>query len=82
MRAACAAPEPVESVPRQEYKALMEKKDIVEKDKQKIMAVINELEQKKIEALRSTWAKERGSGVRTVPHDVEAWLIRPDTLGR
>jgi len=41
----------------QEYKQLMEKKDIVEKDKKKIEAVISELAQKKIEALHKTWTK-------------------------
>jgi structural maintenance of chromosome 2 len=41
----------------QEYADLMSKKDIVEKDKEKIEAVISELAQKKVEALQKTWAK-------------------------
>jgi len=41
----------------QEYADLMSKKEIVEKDKAKIEAVIAELGQKKIEALRKTWTK-------------------------
>mmetsp|Transcript_7154 Transcript_7154/g.12012 ORF Transcript_7154/g.12012 Transcript_7154/m.12012 type:complete len:1198 (-) Transcript_7154:278-3871(-) len=41
----------------QEYKDLMSKKETVEKDKEKIEAVIAELEEKKIEALQKTWAK-------------------------
>ena len=41
----------------QEYADLMDKKEIVEKDKAKIEAVIAELAQKKIEALEKTWAK-------------------------
>ena len=41
----------------QEYADLREKKDIVEKDKEKINDVIAELGQKKIEALQKTWAK-------------------------
>ena len=41
----------------QEYADLMSKKSIVEKDKDKIEAVIAELGQKKIEALQKTWAK-------------------------
>jgi len=41
----------------QEYSDLRDKKEIVEKDKEKIAAVITELGQKKIEALQKTWAK-------------------------
>jgi len=41
----------------QEYADLRDKKEIVEKDKEKIAAVITELGQKKIEALQKTWAK-------------------------
>ena len=44
----------------QEYEDLMSKKDIVVKDKEKIEAVIDELAQKKIEALQKTWAKVNG----------------------
>jgi len=39
-----------------EYADLMAKKEIVEKDKGKIEAVIAELAQKKIEALQKTYA--------------------------
>ena len=38
----------------------MSKKEIVEKDKEKISDVIKELDQKKIETLRKTWAKVNG----------------------
>ena len=44
----------------QEYADLMSKKDIVEKDKEKIGKVIDELAQKKIEALNKTWSKVNG----------------------
>jgi structural maintenance of chromosome 2 len=40
-----------------DYADLMSKKEIVEKDKAKIAAVISELAQKKIEALEKTWTK-------------------------
>ena len=41
----------------QEYNDLMEKKRIIENDKEKIKAVIEELEDKKNEALKTTWQK-------------------------
>jgi structural maintenance of chromosome 2 len=41
----------------QEYQELMEKKKIIENDKAKIEAVIRELEEKKNEALNTTWQK-------------------------
>eukprot|EP01114_Cavostelium_apophysatum_P019873 TRINITY_DN6515_c0_g1_i1.p1 TRINITY_DN6515_c0_g1~~TRINITY_DN6515_c0_g1_i1.p1 ORF type:complete len:1177 (+),score=479.47 TRINITY_DN6515_c0_g1_i1:127-3657(+) len=41
----------------QEYKELMEKKQIIENDKAKIEAVIAELDEKKNEALKTTWLK-------------------------
>jgi len=44
----------------QEYNDLMERKATVEKDKAKIEAVIDELAQKKIDALRKTWEKVNG----------------------
>ena len=40
-----------------EFKELMEKKRIIENDKAKIEAVIAELEEKKNEALKTTWQK-------------------------
>ena len=43
-----------------EYADLMSKKDIVEKDKETLNAVIDELVQKKIEALNKAWAKVNG----------------------
>lgn len=39
------------------YEDLKEKKEIVEKDKMKISSVIQELDQKKVEALVGTWKK-------------------------
>eukprot|EP01133_Synstelium_polycarpum_P008142 gene8142-9557_t len=39
----------------QEYKDLVEKKQIIEKDKEKIESVIKELDEKKNESLRKTW---------------------------
>jgi len=41
----------------QEYKELMEKKRIIENDKAKIENVIQELDEKKNEALKTTWQK-------------------------
>jgi structural maintenance of chromosome 2 len=41
----------------QEYQQLMEKKKIIETDKSKIEAVIKELDEKKNEALKTTWQK-------------------------
>jgi structural maintenance of chromosome 2 len=40
-----------------EYEELMHKRSIIEADKAKIEAVIGELEEKKMEAIRTTWAK-------------------------
>jgi structural maintenance of chromosome 2 len=40
-----------------EYANLMEKKRIIENDKAKLLAVIEELDQKKKEALEKTWEK-------------------------
>jgi structural maintenance of chromosome 2 len=44
----------------QEYSDLRSKKEIVENDKDKLEAVIKELDQKKIETLQKTWAKVNG----------------------
>lgn len=44
----------------QEYQELMNKKAIIEKDKKKIEDVIAELDEKKSEALKKTWAKVNG----------------------
>ena len=41
----------------QEYQELMKKKRIIENDKEKIEAVIGELDEKKCEALNKTWEK-------------------------
>lgn len=41
----------------QEYQELVEKKRIIENDKAKIEAVIRELDEKKNEALNTTWQK-------------------------
>jgi structural maintenance of chromosome 2 len=41
----------------QEYKDLLEKRDIIIKDKKKIEEVIKDLDKKKVETLRKTWAK-------------------------
>jgi len=41
----------------QEYHDLMNKRDIIEKDKQKIQEVIKELDRKKNETLDATWRK-------------------------
>jgi chromosome segregation ATPase len=41
----------------QEYNELKRKKDVVEKDKQKIQEVMEELDEKKREALETTWRK-------------------------
>jgi len=41
----------------QEYKDLVRKRDIIEKDKTKIEQVITELDRKKNEALEATWQK-------------------------
>jgi structural maintenance of chromosome 2 len=41
----------------QEYKDLLEKREIIMNDKKKIEAVIKDLDKKKIETLRKTWAK-------------------------
>ena len=52
-----------------EFKALQEKRRIVLNDRHKIEAVINELDEKKREALEVTWNKvnaDFGKGVRSV----------------
>lgn len=41
----------------QEYQELIEKKRIIEKDRAKLEAVIQELDEKKNEALKTTWQK-------------------------
>merc|ERR1719377_423011 len=41
----------------QEYKDLLEKREIIMKDKKKIEKVIKDLDKKKVETLRKTWAK-------------------------
>ena len=41
----------------QEYNELKRKKDVVENDKQKIEQVMEELDEKKREALQTTWLK-------------------------
>lgn len=67
----------------QEYKELMEKMEIVEKDKRKIEAVIAELTQKKIEALHKTWTKERSPRFgRSLNSQSRALLHLPSNLIR
>jgi structural maintenance of chromosome 2 len=41
----------------QEYKDLLEKREIIVKDRKKIEQVIKDLDKKKVETLRKTWAK-------------------------
>jgi len=65
----------------QEYNELLHKKQIIEKDKQKIEAVIRELDDKKNEALNSTWIKvnrDFGSIFSTLLPGTKAKLEPPE----
>eukprot|EP00696_Hemimastix_kukwesjijk_P018451 gnl/Hemi2/7340_TR2498_c0_g1_i1.p1 gnl/Hemi2/7340_TR2498_c0_g1~~gnl/Hemi2/7340_TR2498_c0_g1_i1.p1 ORF type:complete len:424 (-),score=183.44 gnl/Hemi2/7340_TR2498_c0_g1_i1:130-1290(-) len=65
----------------QEYQDLVEKKKIVENDKLKIEAVIRELDEKKKEALQSTWLqvnKDFGSIFSTLLPGTNAKLDPPE----
>jgi len=67
----------------QEYQALTSKKRIVENDKTKIEDVISELDEKKREALRATWAKvtkDFGSIFSTLLPGTTAKLEAPEGM--
>jgi structural maintenance of chromosome 2 len=67
----------------QEYNDLMDKKNIIEKDKAKIQSVITELDTKKNEALKKTWEKvnkDFGSIFSTLLPGTSAKLDPPEGM--